>query len=282
MSGISVGRGVTGDVAAFARDASGNITGLAGADDASASTIWLFGASAQGSGKEKYAFNRLDVNASSVSRPTNVYIEQATNLGVTMTCDFHGLDVYTYGGGSNTRYTANVRLYAVEGTAQFTGTNNQTLGGAVGVYGLGRSSGNAGTTLQVAKGVQGATQNSGAGTTTLAAAFYGVSPTNSGGGTLTTAAGLYLEDVSAGTTNYAIYTQAGRVRFFAGTATPAGGTANVGMTMGSAGVGVFWGSGAPSLSAAQGSIYLRTDGGANTRIYSNSDGGTTWAAITSA
>jgi len=64
-------------------------------------------------------------------------------------------------------------------------------------------------------------------------------------------------------------------------ATPAGGTANSGINFGSAGVGIIWGSGAPSATMPAGSIYLRTDGGASTRIYSTSGGGT-WFAVTSA
>ena len=44
-----------------------------------------------------------------------------------------------------------------------------------------------------------------------------------------------------------------------------------------------FGSGAPTLSAPQGSLYLRTDGSStSTRLYVNSDGGTTWVAITTA
>lgn len=43
------------------------------------------------------------------------------------------------------------------------------------------------------------------------------------------------------------------------------------------------GSGAPTLSAAQGSIYFRTDGTTtNDRAYINTDGGTTWTALTTA
>lgn len=46
---------------------------------------------------------------------------------------------------------------------------------------------------------------------------------------------------------------------------------------------VCFGSGAPTLSAAQGSLYLRTDGSSSsTRAYVNSDGGTTWVAVTTA
>ena len=46
---------------------------------------------------------------------------------------------------------------------------------------------------------------------------------------------------------------------------------------------ICFGSGAPTLSATQGSIYSRTDGSSSsTRLYVNSDGGTTWVAITTA
>lgn len=47
--------------------------------------------------------------------------------------------------------------------------------------------------------------------------------------------------------------------------------------------GLYAGAGAPTLSAAQGSLYLRTDGSStSTRAYINSDGGTTWVAVTTA
>jgi len=65
------------------------------------------------------------------------------------------------------------------------------------------------------------------------------------------------------------------------TAIPAGGTAGAGFTFSStANFGTFFGSGAPSLTAAKGSLYLRSDGASNvTRAYINTDGGTTWTAI---
>lgn len=70
---------------------------------------------------------------------------------------------------------------------------------------------------------------------------------------------------------------------FSGTATTAGGYANPGFYMGNAFMGVFWGSGAPSVSAAKGSLYLRSDGSTtNNRMYVNTDGGTTWTAVTTA
>ena len=68
------------------------------------------------------------------------------------------------------------------------------------------------------------------------------------------------------------------------TAIPAGGTAGIGLRMSStSNFGVFFGSGAPSLSAAKGSLYLRSDGsGTSDRMYVNTNGSTTWTAVTTA
>lgn len=47
--------------------------------------------------------------------------------------------------------------------------------------------------------------------------------------------------------------------------------------------GIYSGTGAPTISAAKGSLYLRTDGtGINDRAYINTNGSTTWTAITTA
>ena len=49
------------------------------------------------------------------------------------------------------------------------------------------------------------------------------------------------------------------------------------------GVGVFAGSGAPTFSAAKGSLYLRTDGSStSTRAYINTNGSTTWTNLVTA
>lgn len=71
---------------------------------------------------------------------------------------------------------------------------------------------------------------------------------------------------------------------YSGTAIPAGGTAGTGFKFSStANFGIFFGSGAPTLSAAKGSLYLRSDGsGTGDRAYINTDGGTTWTALTTA
>src|SRR5262245_50616469 len=61
----------------------------------------------------------------------------------------------------------------------------------------------------------------------------------------------------------------GSATFHSGTAPPAGGSAGVGIMMSStANLGLFFGSGAPTLTAANGSFYLRSDpGAAGTRFY---------------
>jgi hypothetical protein len=50
-----------------------------------------------------------------------------------------------------------------------------------------------------------------------------------------------------------------------------------------AGMGIYVGSGAPTVAAAKGSLYLRSDGsGVGDRAYINTNGTTGWAAITTA
>ena len=66
------------------------------------------------------------------------------------------------------------------------------------------------------------------------------------------------------------------------TAPVAGGASAVLMTS-TAGLGIYVGSGAPTVSAAQGSLYLRTDGSsASTRLYVNTNGTTGWTNVTTA
>ena len=67
-------------------------------------------------------------------------------------------------------------------------------------------------------------------------------------------------------------------------ATPAGGATTARLIFGTtAGFGIYYGSGAPTVSAAQGSIYLRSDGSSvSTRLYVNTTGSTTWTNVTTA
>ena len=100
-------------------------------------------------------------------------------------------------------------------------------------------------------------------------------------GALVTAGGLGVAKAIFGGTTLNIN---GVATLASGTATPAGGSTAARLLLGTtAGFGIYYGSGAPTVSAAAGSIYIRTDNaGANLRLYSNTTGSTTWAAITSA
>ena len=49
------------------------------------------------------------------------------------------------------------------------------------------------------------------------------------------------------------------------------------------GILITAGTGAPTISAPKGSFYMRTDGSStSTRMYINTDGATTWTAVTTA
>lgn len=76
----------------------------------------------------------------------------------------------------------------------------------------------------------------------------------------------------------------GVVTFASGTATPAGGSTAASIRLGTtAALGIYYGSGAPTVSAAQSSIYMRTDGSStSTRMYINTDGSTGWTNVVTA
>jgi hypothetical protein len=74
----------------------------------------------------------------------------------------------------------------------------------------------------------------------------------------------------------------GVVSFMNGLGVPAGGSASARILFGGGNLGIYWGSGAPTVSASQGSLYIRTDGSStSTRLYVNTSG-TTWTNFTSA
>ena len=77
-------------------------------------------------------------------------------------------------------------------------------------------------------------------------------------------------------------TSTGTLTAISGTAITAGGSAAV-LATSTASFGIYLGSGAPTIAAAKGSLYLRSDGSStSTRLYVNSDGSTTWVAVTTA
>ena len=74
----------------------------------------------------------------------------------------------------------------------------------------------------------------------------------------------------------------GNVTADSASALVAGGASAFIATNTAVGMGVYIGSGAPTVAAAKGSIYLRSDGSStSTRLYV-SDGSTTWIAVTTA
>lgn len=118
--------------------------------------------------------------------------------------------------------------------------------------------------------------------------------TGSGAGT-TTNRGLYItgNGGSGGggtTTNYAIFSDstaasslAGQLTVSSGTAPPAAGAATAGILMSStASLGLYFGSNVPTFAAAQGSVFMRTDGSTiATRLYVNTNGSTGWTNFVS-
>ena len=82
----------------------------------------------------------------------------------------------------------------------------------------------------------------------------------------------------------AVVSAVGNARILSGTAIPAGGTTGAGYRLSStANFGIFFGSGAPTLTAAKGSLYLRSDGSTtNDRMYINTDGATAWTSVITA
>jgi hypothetical protein len=88
--------------------------------------------------------------------------------------------------------------------------------------------------------------------------------------------------VATGAVTAASVAATGNVTADSNVALVAGGASAFIATNTAVGMGVYIGSGAPTVAAAKGSIYLRSDGSStSTRLYV-SDGGTTWIAVTTA
>ena len=101
------------------------------------------------------------------------------------------------------------------------------------------------------------------------------------GGT-TKAAGSFTTVTATGAVTGTTVSGTGTVTAISGTAITAGGSAAL-LATATASFGVFLGSGAPTIAAAKGSLYLRSDGSStSTRLYVNSDSSTTWVAVTTA
>ena len=81
----------------------------------------------------------------------------------------------------------------------------------------------------------------------------------------------------------AAITATSSITALSGSGLTAGGAAGFIGTNVAAGMGIYFGSGAPTVAAAKGSLYLRSDGsGTADRAYINTNGSTTWTALTTA
>lgn len=108
-----------------------------------------------------------------------------------------------------------------------------------------------------------------------------VASTSTTTGSIVTAGGIGAAGAIFGGSTLNI---AGVATVASGTATPAAGSTAARFLFGTtAGFGIYYGSGAPTVSAAQGSIYIRSDGSTiATRLYVNTNGSTTWTNFVSA
>ena len=178
------------------------------------------------------------------------------------------------------------------GAALTTGTNNTVVSAQTGGQALTTGSDNTIVGENSGPAITTGSNNTLIGSTLAASLTTGGSNTVVGKGL----------DLSAAAANVvAIADGAGQVRFDYGKTTAsvatitapvavnpvaiaAGSAATPAVTFSStANFGIFFGSGAPSFAAAQGSLYVRSDGSStSTRLYVNTTGSTTWTNVTTA
>lgn len=102
--------------------------------------------------------------------------------------------------------------------------------------------------------------------------------------TVNSTTGAETVDATFGTaTSVTTVAATSTVKALSGSAVTAGGAAGFLATTTAAGLGIYFGSGAPTVAAAQGSLYVRTDGSStSTRLYVNTNGTTGWTNVTTA
>lgn len=118
-------------------------------------------------------------------------------------------------------------------------------------------------------------------TTSNSGTVYGISVTT---GAISSALSLGSTLTVTGATTLSSTLSVGQITSQGSTAPPASGATTAGIKLSStANFGIFYGSGAPTFTAAANSLYIRTDGSStSTRLYSNTTGSTTWTNFTSA
>jgi hypothetical protein len=170
--------------------------------------------------------------------------------------------------------TGNVQGGNLRTAGLISATGNITGGNITGAANVNATT-HTGTTVSVTGNVTGGNINT-AGLTSATGNVIGGNVSTAG---LITATG----NITGGNIlSSAVLSAVGNAVVLSGTAIPTGGTAGAGYKFSStANFGIFFGSGAPTLSAAKGSLYLRSDGTTtNDRMYVNTNGSTTWTAVT--
>jgi hypothetical protein len=196
---------------------------------------------------------------------------------ITSTANVTGGNILTGGlisATSTITSTANITGGNLRTAGQVSATGNITGGNILGGANVNATT-HTGTTLSVTGNVTGGNL--------ITAGLTTVTGNITGGNILTGGLISATGNVTGGNVqNLGTITSVGNVIAMSSTAMPAGGTAGAGYKLSTTNnFGIFFGSGAPTLSAAQGSIYLRSDGTTtNDRMYVNTNGATTWTAVT--
>lgn len=107
-----------------------------------------------------------------------------------------------------------------------------------------------------------------------------ITETGTGSGTKSLLSAETGGTVRFAVSNVGTVTSTGSTQARSTTAIPAGGISGYTFST-TSNFGIYFGSGAPTVSASKGSLYLRSDGSTtNDRMYVNTDGGTTWTPVT--
>jgi hypothetical protein len=304
-------KNITGATTAIAYDAVGTVQ----SDVTSAAVGYRTSLSTQASAFTLTDFRHFSANQSTIGATSVVTTQAGFHVPSNLTGATNNFGVY-----SNIASTANRYNFYAAGTADnyfagsvgigavlFTGAKVVVGGSATGsttVYGVVNNQ-----TIQpdvTANALFFATSAATAASVTLTSLFhYNAAQATFSGTSVTSQYGFVAaSSLTGATNNYGVYSNiastANRWNFYANgtarnymaadltvngaTAIPAGGTAGAGLMVSTtANFGVFFGSGAPTLTAAKGSLYLRSDGTTiNDRMYVNTNGSTTWTNVVTA
>lgn len=218
----------------------------------------------------------------------------ATGISITGAAAASGVAVAVISSGTNENLTLDAKGSGTV-TVNGTGTGAITLARATGVTGAVTVTSAAAAALSVgANGatnpvlsVDASTSSAATGlaiTGAAAAGGLGVAVISSGTNEALTLNAKGSGTITLGNTSTGNINAVRKLLVMSATTLPAGGATGQGIQIfTTSNLGIFAGSGAPTLTAAKGALYLRSDGtGTGDRAYINTDSGTTWTALTTA